>query len=120
MKDYIFTESGTAPDLGAFSRGEVRSLEEGAVVLHEKRGLIKEVGRLSKDECRRFFFEININDLPDSIKAADMQELLISAKELIKRGIELPKKINLDKVRKLLKGEGEEAPGKNEEELNDV
>ena len=120
MKDYIFTESGTAPDLGAISRGEVRALEKGEVVLHEKRGLVKELDKLSKDECRRFFFEINVNDLPDSIKAADMQELLILAKELIKRGIELPKKINLDKVRKLLKGEGEEAPGKTEEELNDV
>ena len=120
MKDYIFTESGTSPDLGAFSRGEVRQFKEGEIVLHEQRGLVKEVADLSKDECRRFFFEININDLPDSIKVADMQELLILAKELIKRGIELPKKINLDKVKKLLKGEGEEAPGKNEEELNDV
>ena len=120
MKDYIFTESGTAPDLGVFSRGEIRPLEEMAVVLHEKRGLVRDIGKLSKDECRRFFFEININDLPDNIKAADMQELLILTKELIKRGIDLPKKINLDKVKKLLKGEGEQAPGKNKEELNDV
>ena len=120
MKDYIFTESGTAPDFGVFSRGEVRALKEGAVVLHEERGLVIDVGKLSKDECRRFFFEVNINDLPDNIKAADMQELLILAKELIKKGIELPKKINLDKVKKLLKGEGEEALVKSEEEIKDV
>lgn len=120
MKDYIFTESGTAPDLGVFSRGEVRPLEERVVVLHEKRGLVRDVSKLSKDECRRFFFEVNIDDLPDNIKAADMQELLILAKELIKREIELPKKINLDKVKKLLIGEGEEAPGKSEEEIKDV
>jgi hypothetical protein len=120
MKDYIFTESGTAPDFGAFIRGEVRPLEEREVVLHEERGLVIDVSKLSKDKCRRFFFEVNINDLPDNIKAADMQELLILAKELIKQGIELPKKINLDKVKELLKGEGEETPGKTEEELNDV
>lgn len=120
MKNYIFNENGTAPDLGRFSRGEVRPLEVAEVVLHEKRGLITEVGNLSKDKCRRFFFEMNINDLPDNIKAADMQELLILAKEAISRGIELPKKINLDKVKKLLKGEGEEAPGKSEEDLKNV
>ena len=120
MKKYIFNANGRAPDLGVFNRGDIRALEEAEVVLHEKRGLVVDISTLSMDECRHFFFEINVNDLPDSIKVADMQELLILTKEAINRGIELPKKINLNKVKKLLKGEGEEAPGQTEEEMKDV
>lgn len=120
MKNYIFDTNGRSPDFGVFSRGDIRELEEEAVILHEKRGLVIDVATLSMDECRRFFFEINVNDLPDNIKVADMQELLILTKEAINMGIGLPKKINLSKVKKLLKGEGEEAPVKSEEEMKDV
>jgi hypothetical protein len=119
-KAFIFLTSGEAPDLGSFSKGDVRELEPGEVTTHVGRDTLKEIDKLSKDECRRFFFEINVDDLPDSIKVSDMQELLILTKEAIGRGIDLPKKISLDKVKKLLKGEGEEAPEQIEEVTDDV
>ena len=112
-KDFIFLTSGDAPDLGFFSRGQVRKVEDYEVKEHVKRNTIKAVEDLVKDECRHFFFEINVNDLPDSIKVADMQDLLILTKEVIKKGIDLPEKITLDKVKKLLNMEVEEAPEKN-------
>lgn len=105
MKDYIFLSTGDAPDFGEFKRGEIRELKPANVVVHVDRHTLKEVEKLTKDECRRFFFEINVNDLPDSIKVEPMQELLILTKEAIDLGIYLPKKINLEKIKKLLNSE---------------
>lgn len=112
-KDFIFLTSGDAPDLGFFNRGEVIEIEDYEVEVHIKRKTIKAVDDLLKDECRHFFFEISINDLPDNIKVADMQELLILTKDAIKKGIDLPGKITLDKIKKLLNMEVEETPEKN-------
>lgn len=102
MKDYIFLSTGDAPDFGAFERGEIRELNSVNQVIHVARGTMKEVANLTKDECRRFFFEMNVNDLPDSIKVEPMQELLILTKKAVGFGIDLPKKINLEKIKKLL------------------
>ena len=118
MKDYIFLSTGDAPDFGEFSRGEIREFHPANVVVHVNRGTLKEVSKLTKDECRRFFFEMNVNDLPDGIKVEHMQDLLILTKEAVGFGIDLPKKISLEKIKKLLNS-GDESSGNNVKETKE-
>lgn len=118
MKHFIFLSNGEGSVVGNFRRGDIREFDEERVARHIERGVLKDISKLSKDECRRFFFEMNINDLPDTIKVGDLQELLILTKEAIKKGLDLPEKISLDKIKKLLKaGDNpeEEAPEITEE-----
>lgn len=118
MKEIIFLKSGDAPDLGGFARGEIRQDRIGALRLavHVKRGTVKEVSQLTMDECRRFFFEMNVNDLPDNIKAGDLQELLILTREAVNLGLDIPKKVNLKKIKELL-NLGDMLPENIEEEV---
>ena len=116
MKPFIFLTTGEGPALGVFSRGEIRAMDP-ARAEKIKKGVLKETSKLSKDDCRLFFFEVGVNDLPDSIKVGDMQQLLILTKEAISRGIDLPEKISLDKVRKLL-AEGDETVPETTEEVS--
>ena len=106
MKAFICLKSGDAPnDLGEFKRGDIKIVGVLRGTVYVERQILKAVNDLSKDDCRRFFFEMNINDLPDNIKIAELQELLILTKKALDHGIDIPKKINLEKIKKLLNSE---------------
>ena len=80
MKQYIFLEGGKAPDLGEFNKGETRALDPNEVELHEKRGLIKLVEKLQRDELVYWLMDRKINP-PDKATKPDLQKLLIHGEE---------------------------------------
>ena len=75
-KAFIFLTSGEAPDLGSFSRGEVREFEPGEVAIHVERKTMMDVDDLSKDVLIYWLVGRGI-DPPDKANKTELKKLLI-------------------------------------------
>lgn len=81
--DFIFLTGGDAPDLGSFSRGEVRKIEADKVGNHIKRKTLIAVDDLSKDVLIYWLVSRGI-DPPDKSNKADLRKILIYGEESLK------------------------------------
>ena len=75
-KAFIFLTSGEAPDLGSFSKGEVREFEPGEVATHAERKTMMTVDDLSKDELIYWLVGRGI-DPPDKANKTELRKILI-------------------------------------------
>ena len=75
-KAFIFLISGEAPDLGSFSKGEVREFEPREVATHAGRKTMMAVDDLSKDVLIYWLVGRGI-DPPDKANKTELRKLLI-------------------------------------------